>query len=184
MKQLDHALLLALNSHHTPWLDAVAWAATHTLTWTPLFVALIVVAYRRFQGKAFIAFAAILALCILTADQTAAHLLKPLLCRARPTHCTELQGMITTVRGYVGGAYGFPSAHAANTFATATYVASNLKGRKLTLTLFAWAALVSWTRIYLGVHFPSDIAAGAMLGAAVGYAGKQLFQYTQQRCRG
>ena len=70
--------------------------------------------------------------------------------------------------------HSFPSAHASVSFAFA--VATSLMARHWywTLAAFIGAALISWSRVYLGLHFPSDIVVGALAGAASGWLGSQI----------
>ena len=78
---------------------------------------------------------------------------------------------------YRGGDYGFVSSHAANMFATATFVSLFFARKWLTIAMFAWAVLVAYSRMYLGVHYPLDLLGGALLGACIGFLiskGEQL----------
>ncbi len=72
--------------------------------------------------------------------------------------------------GYRGGSYGFPSCHAANSFALASFLILLFANRKLSLFIFAWAVLNSYSRVYLGVHYPGDLLVGAIIGTAAGLA--------------
>ena len=100
--------------------------------------------------------------------------------RLRPTNEEHLQGLIHTVNGYTGGMYGFYSGHASNSFAIAMFlIVSVLKGRKYIIPVaLIYAILTSYSRIYLGVHYPGDVItgmlAGSLLGAGFAYAHKLL----------
>ncbi|MCD8303100.1 MAG: phosphatase PAP2 family protein [Prevotellaceae bacterium] len=175
LRATDQSLLLLLNGAHCPWLDGVMWALSDTLTWSLLALALLFLVVRAYNLRQFLVFLTMFALAILLADQLSSSLLKPLCHRLRPTHDPSVAGMVHTVRGYLGGQYSFVSSHAANLFALATYVSMVLRGRLLTVSLFLWAALVGYSRVYLGVHYPGDVLCGAMLGILVGWVCYQLF---------
>lgn len=81
-----------------------------------------------------------------------------------------LSEMVHIVGGYRGGSYGFPSCHAANSFALASFLILLFANRKLSLFIFAWAVLNSYSRVYLGVHYPGDLLVGAIIGTAAGLA--------------
>ena len=82
---------------------------------------------------------------------------------------------VKTVFGYRGGLYGFISSHAANAFGFATLMALILRDKLFGWTIFFWAALKAYTRVYLGVHFISDIVPGAIAGVFFGYITYKLY---------
>ena len=96
--------------------------------------------------------------------------MKPFFERLRPTHEPGFDGLVHTVYGYRGGKFSFSSGHAANTFGIATIAWLLFRTRiRLIGLIFLWAALVSYTRIYLGVHYPGDILVGASIGVSLGW---------------
>lgn len=103
--------------------------------------------------------------------QVCATLIRPEVCRLRPSNpANPLSEMVHIVGGYRGGSYGFPSCHAANSFALASFLILLFANRKLSLFIFAWAVLNSYSRVYLGVHYPGDLLVGAIIGTAAGLA--------------
>lgn len=99
------------------------------------------------------------------------HADTPEVCRLRPSNpANPLSEMVHIVGGYRGGSYGFPSCHAANSFALASFLILLFANRKLSLFIFAWAVLNSYSRVYLGVHYPGDLLVGAIIGTAAGLA--------------
>jgi undecaprenyl-diphosphatase len=102
--------------------------------------------------------AVLIILAIIASDQVSASILKPLVSRVRP--CYELEG-VRTILG-CGGRYGFPSSHAANYFAAATIFTYYFP--KYKWIYISIAVLVCFSRIYIGVHYPSDVICGAILG--------------------
>ena len=103
------------------------------------------------------------ALLIACADQTAT-LAKEYLPKQRPTHFAAIMADVHTVNGYVGGPYGTVSSHAANCFGLALLSSLLIRRRWFAWMMFGWATLVSYSRIYLGVHYPMDILFGTLEG--------------------
>lgn len=164
---LDKELTLLINGLNCPFLDAFFHAATSTWLWIPLFAAILWMIFRRQGGRGLMT-VIVIALLILVADQLTSGLMKPLFERPRPTHDPVMQYLVHTVAGYRGGLYGFASSHAANTFALATFLALVLRRGAFSLSLFSWAIINSYGRIYQGVHFLGDVIVGAIIGIAVG----------------
>lgn len=179
---LDREAFLILNGLHRSWLDQPMYLLSERLIWIPLYAVLIYLLYKKYQSDIWIVLIGMIVMITLT-DQITSSLMKPLFERLRPSRDPGLEGMVHIVNGYRGGLYGFASSHAANTFGMATYVYLMMPERRSLLVLFVWAALVSFTRIYLGVHYPSDIIAGALVGALWGVVTVRLTQYALEKWR-
>lgn len=162
--ELDKQLFLFFNSHHTPWLDTTMVLLSRTEFWIPLHVLILWKIVKVYQLKSIPILVAI-GVTIVLSDQITTSLMKPFFERPRPSHEPSLDGLVHIVNEYRGGMYGFASSHAANTFGTALFLTLLFSGSKTWIPwLFVWAGLVSYTRIYLGVHYPGDIIAGALTG--------------------
>jgi len=175
--ELDKELLLFFNGFHAPWLDTVMLWATETFFWTPLYAVLLWLIIKVHKWNAIPILIGI-AITITLSDQITSSLMKPFFARPRPSHEPSLSGLLHLVNGYKGGVYGFASSHAANTFGVAFFIYLLFRKRYAWApAIFLWAISASYTRIYLGVHYPGDIFAGALVGTACG-----LFAYfcTQQ----
>jgi len=176
---LDKRLLLFLNSFHAPWLDPIVYFATQTLAWLPLYIFLLYLIIKEYKKESWMVVLGI-ALTILLADQITASVMKPYFERLRPSQEPSLQGLVHLVNNfngekYTGGKYGFASSHAANTFGVATFFFLLFKTKKKWIGwLFLWAATMTYTRIYLGVHYPGDIIVGAIVGVLAGITGYQF----------
>lgn len=174
---LDEKLLVAINSWHTPWLDTLMFALTNGVYWLPLFLMVIGFIIYRYKWQA-VTILLLLGLVILLADQISSGLLKPWVARLRPSHNPTLEGTLHLVNGYKGGLYGFVSSHAANALGVASFLFLTVRKRiNWIWIMFVWAAIFTYTRLYLGVHYPLDILGGGLLGALCGwlvYSGQLL----------
>jgi undecaprenyl-diphosphatase len=149
-------------------LDPVALQLTQTITWIPLYVLLLYLIYRIDPKNTLWILGGVM-LTILLADQVSSGLMKPYFERLRPCHDPRWEGMMH-VYGRCGGLYGFVSSHAANTFGLATFLTLKLgKKQKAIAWLFLYALVVSYTRIYLGVHYPLDLFFGALVGVLAAF---------------
>jgi undecaprenyl-diphosphatase len=172
----DTKLLLWLNSFHHPAIDPVVYLCSQTWFWIPLYAFLLWLVVKDHRKNSWIVAAAV-ALTITFTDQVTSSLMKPYFERLRPSHEASLAGklhVVQTLSGevYTGGRYGFSSGHAANTFGTATFLVLLMsKTRRWIYWLYLWAALMTYTRIYMGVHYPGDILTGASIGVLAGWLG-------------
>lgn len=177
---LDQKLLLSLNGSDSLFMDGLMWTLTQTLTWMPLLAGLVYVVMKNHRLSVCFTVLMGAVLLVLFTDQFSSSLCKPYFHRFRPTHTPEIAAAVDVVRGYRGGLYGFFSSHAANTFGAAMFFTLVFRHAHTGTLLFCWAALSSYTRIYLGVHYPLDIACGALFGMLSG----TLFWYVCHRiCR-
>lgn len=169
LKALDYQLFLYLNSLHTPVLDTVMALVSARLFWGPLYVLLLWLLYRQYPDRYWALLLAVI-LLILVNDQTA-NLFKSSFTRYRPSNDPLIMEMVHIVNGYRGGAYGFYSGHAANSFATAIFTIILLfrNHRWIVAVMLPYALLVSYSRIYLGVHFPGDVITGMAAGSIYGF---------------
>ena len=169
VEAIDSRLFLWLNGQHAGWLDTVMVSMTEMWPWIPIYILLAYLVIKQYGRKSLWIFLAV-GLVILCSDQLSAHVCKPVFHRLRPCFNPELEGLVHLPKGLPGGRYGFVSSHAANTFAVATFLTAALRKsyRSIGWWLFAWALISSYSRIYIGVHYPGDVLAGAVLGILVG----------------
>ncbi len=162
--EADKNLLLAINKWHAPWLDSLMIVLTQTLAWLPLYIVLLYAVIYMYKKSSWLPLLTI-ALTVVLTDRITSGLMKPYFARLRPSHNPELAGQLHLVNGYTGGLYGFASSHAANCFGVALAVWLILRSKyPHTGWLFLWAIFMSYTRLYLGVHYPSDVLVGALIG--------------------
>lgn len=175
LEHIDRELFLLLNGLHSPLFDWLMARISAKLTWAPLYALILFWIFRRFGWKRALVAIFTIVLLITAVDQTALHVFKNTFERFRPSHNLELQGLVHHVDGYKGGQYGFVSNHAANSFGLAVFLALLFRLRWFSWAILGWAALVSYSRIYLGVHYPSDIVGGALLGSLIAYLAWLLY---------
>ena len=168
LQALDRAIFLTLNGMHTPYLDSFMYIFTSKLVWIPLYASILYVLYRNMNIRMVIFTTLMFALLIVIADQTCSSILRPIFERPRPSRNPEIADLVHIVNGKRGGMYGFPSCHAANTFALACFVMLLFKNKALTTFFMLWAIVTCYTRIYVGVHYPGDLLFGTVVGFAAG----------------
>ena len=182
LSTFDSDLFLFLNGLHVSWLDKFMVLVTDMWVWMPLYILLIYWTVKQY-GKRW--WWIVLAVCVvvLCSDQLASHVCKPLFHRLRPCYNTDFQDLIYLPKGLAGGKYGFVSSHAANTFAIAAFLTPALKNYRpwASIVLYLWAFVSSYSRIYIGFHYPGDILCGAVLGVLVGMVLWKVFQLTLQK---
>lgn len=173
LETLDQQLFLTLNAWRSDALDLPMYYLTKAATWTPVFVLLLVLFYKRTKSIQAVGLGLfVMLLCVGFGDLTSTRLFKEQVKRYRPTHHLEIGPKVHTVvkpngEEYRGGRYSFVSSHATNFFAMASMAFLLLGSKRRHWWLFVWAGLVSYTRLYLGVHYPSDLLAGAILGCCL-----------------
>jgi undecaprenyl-diphosphatase len=164
----DTQLFLFLNGLHAPFLDPVMWFVSGKIQWLPLYLGILGLLIYRFRWRTGWILLGV-AVLITMSDQASVHLFKENFQRLRPCHQEDIVGLVHLVNDYCGGQYGFVSSHASNSFGIAVFTGLFLARRYYWIIILAWAALVAYSRIYLGVHFPGDIIGGALLGSLLAY---------------
>lgn len=181
---LDQSLYLFFNGFHTPLLDSFMMLFTGRFIWIPLYVALAMLLWHAFGTRRAVFFLMMAGVAILLTDQTCASLIRPLVQRLRPSNPENpLSELAIIVNGYRGGMYGFPSCHAANSFALAVFIAMLLPRWRIVLFITLWAAANSYSRLYLGVHYPGDLLVGAIIGSAFGFLCAKIAKRYESRIK-
>lgn len=152
---LDKELLLLCNAIHYPWLDNFYWMVTSRMLNIYMVLPLLAIMFHRRKVLDAVLLIFAIALVVLLCDQIASSVFKPLFMRLRPSHDPSLS--VVLVNGYRGGLYGFISSHASNSVGVALFLALLFRNRWFSLAIAMWAFLTSYSRIYLGVHFPGDV---------------------------
>ena len=169
---LDKKVFLALNHFAAPWMDPVMRFLSGNIPWILFFLGFIYILWEKpwaVHQKRFIYVIVSLLIVYALTDSISVHLFKDIVMRLRPCHDPALEGQVRLVAKGCGGQYGFVSSHAANSFGLAIFSALVLKRRWFTVSVIAWATVVSYSRIYVGVHYPGDVLCGALLGLLIAY---------------
>ena len=167
LKAMDTMVFLTVNSHHNAYFDSVMWLVSGKLIWVPMYVSLFFVLLKNYSYKVVFAILLAIGVVILFTDSFTAQIIRPWVCRLRPSNLDNpMSSMVHIVDGYRGGAYGFPSNHASNTWGLAFFITFLFRRYKLTFFFFLWALLVCYSRMYLGVHYFGDLLIGGLLALA------------------
>ena len=180
LDHIDRNLFLFLNGLNSPLWDQVMWWISDRLIWLPLYLIITGWLIYRFKWKVVIILVMV-ALLITLSDQGSVHLFKEVFKRLRPCHEPEISGLVHLVKGHCGGKYGFISSHAANTFAIATFTLLIIRSKYYSIFIIFWATLVSYSRIYLGIHYPGDVLVGALYGFLIGVLIYRLFLFAEKK---
>lgn len=186
---LDRELLLAVNGWNSPIADKIMLFFSAIPVWIPLYVIVAALMFwPRWQTlrsekipfwAAGIFCIVAIAICFGFCDQ-ASSFIKESVQRFRPGHEPTLEGLVRLLEGK-GGNYGFVSGHAANSFGFATITSLIFRKKPYTAAIFCWAAIVSYSRIYLAKHYPLDVICGAILGVAIAISIYLLLKYLLHR---
>ncbi len=180
MEQLlewDKQLFIYLNNQGVDSWDPFWIEVSEVAIWFPLYALLLYLLYRKLSRRGFFMAVLCLVLNVISTDQGSVKLFKEQFQRLRPCHQEDIKGQMRLVKEGCGGQYGFVSSHASNTFGLAVLAGLILMPfyRYILHLLLLWAAIIGYSRIYLGVHFPGDVIGGAILGSVLGYLYYLLF---------
>lgn len=180
--QTDYSLMETLNFpayHNLNW-DTFFFNVSKIGIWFPPVVYMLWVIFRTKKKEGWLILVGIILVFLLT-DRITSGLMKPFFERLRPSHDPNIMDHLSYAFGYTGGKYGFPSSHAGNSFAIATFLTLLFRNKFLTFTIFFWAVLCSYSRIYLGVHFPGDITVGALCGVLLGWVSFKIVGFLKEK---
>ena len=164
----DAMVWLNMGNAHTEGWNFFFWMVSQIAVWIPVFLVFLYIIIKDKKQESVYIIAGIILLFVLC-DQISSSLLKPLVARPRPSHDPLVMQLLSYVNDYHGGAFGFPSSHAANSFGFATFSVLLFRDKLYTLCAMLWAAICAYSRIYLGVHFPGDILCGTLLGIGIAF---------------
>ena len=166
--ELDTEIFLLLNGIHNSFFDTVMFWISHKYFWVPFYALLVYLLIRNYGIKKGSILTALILVTFALTNTLSVEAFKNVFERPRPCHEYELTNLVHLVNDHCGGKWGFVSSHASNVFGLASLIFFFLSKRitGIGIGIFAWAAVVSYSRIYLGVHYPLDIFCGAILGVS------------------
>ena len=175
--QYDERLFVYLNSLGSSSFDGFWLLVTNKLTFIPLYAFLLFLIFKKLGWKTALVVLLLVSLMITVTDQMS-NLFKSLFERPRPCRVPHLEEIIRFIAPRCGK-YGYFSAHAASSMALAVFIGLLLKKHfpKLVFILLFWSALVSYSRIYVGVHYPLDIITGMCIGGITGWVFYKIEQF-------
>lgn len=175
-EEIDQNIVVAINSCHTPFLDELMWWISARITWIPLYLIVFYLAFKRLKKQDLILFIILVISSVILTDLISVHIFKNVFLRYRPSHNLLIKDQlhyyqIKPNEFYKGGDYGFISSHASNFFAFATATILILKNeyKNLKWYLIPIGILICFSRVYLGVHYISDVLVGSFIGALISF---------------
>lgn len=179
----DRNTFLLLNGCHSNFFDGFMWLISSKTILIPSVICLFYVILKDKKKETLLITFGII-LTIILSDQISSSIIKPIFERLRPSHEPLLEGLVHIVNGYKGGKFGFVSSHAANSFGFALFTALIFRYKPYTITIFILALLISYSRIYLGVHYPLDIIGGSLVGLLSASFSYFLYYYMKKSLTG
>jgi len=174
--QTDQDFFTSLNGWGIAPLDPLMRIASTTWIWIPVYLLIAFLMIRK-NTKTGLVGVLFLLLTLVMTEQISVQMFKEVFERLRPCHDPTMAEHIRLVAKNCGGQYGFVSSHATNAFGLLLFSSLAIRNRIFTWSMIIWATVVSYSRIYLGVHYPGDILGGILLGLLIGISTFALFKY-------
>ena len=169
LTDIDRSILAFFNGSDSLFVDNLAVILTSGLTWIPLYLSLLYVVIKNNETmKQIMLVIGCVILSIVLSDGVADFIVKPMVERLRPSNDPLIKYTVNVVEGIRGNSYSFFSAHASNTFCIAMFFSLLVRNKVFVVTMVSWSLINCWTRMYLGLHYPSDILVGLIWGGVSG----------------
>tara|TARA_Y100000766_G_C18722570_1_gene514706 strand:+ start:134 stop:709 length:576 start_codon:yes stop_codon:yes gene_type:complete len=169
LESIDQSLVLAINSMHSTFLDSFMWFLSGSYILFFLLPFVFYFLFKVYSSKQLVWILVALLLAIVLTDQLSVHAFKEVFQRYRPSHNLLLKSKLhfheyPDGSFYGGGKFGFVSSHASNYFGVLTIMYALIRPLWVKIILFIICLLIIYSRVYLGVHYVSDVICGALLG--------------------
>jgi undecaprenyl-diphosphatase len=165
--ELDMKLFTLLNGWHSDFCDPIMVFLSKVWVWIPLYLGVLVYLFFTKKWKVALLAVATIVLAYLASEHISVFI-KESVARLRPCEEPLLANSVRMLEPH-GSLYGFVSGHACNTFCFAALSSLIIRKKIYSILIFTWAAMVSYSRIYVGKHYPADIIGGALLGLLIAY---------------
>jgi len=171
LESIDRHLFLLINGLHSPIIDKLMLYVSGISLWIPLFLWILFALYKAYPGKQLLWVLLAIVASITITDRLSVEAFKEVFLRYRPCYNTEIQSMVHLVKDSCGGKFSFISSHASNFSGIAMLIFMLLKFEYKNIGWFLalWVLLISYSRIYIGVHYPADVIGGIIFGSVVGW---------------
>lgn len=177
---LDKTLSVAINGMHAPFFDAIMVFISKVYVWVPLYVAIIAWYFWKMPWKKALTAILVIVAAFAFTDMFSHHMKNVIFCRFRPCNDPTLEGLLRLPDGK-GSLYGFPSGHACNTFCFALITSWLSLRRWWTISMLTWSLSISYSRIYLAMHFLGDVLGGLIFGGAVAFLAIILLKFIYRK---
>lgn len=170
----DRDLFVTLNAKHVAWLDPIMYFLSDYTFWILTCISILgyMVYYNRTTGK----YAALFIFVSLILNFLINRIVKFFVMRPRPGEDPFIQDIVWQLET-VGATTSFFSGHASCSFSLALFGSLYFKNKYFTILIFVWAIIVSYSRIYVGKHYPLDILVGMFFGLVTGWISFQLYKF-------
>lgn len=175
---IDRNLFFAINGTHSYFTDCFMWLYSGRMIWIPITLFMIGFIIYKKNWKEWLPVLVALVILFLLCDKITSDIIKPYFARLRPTHNPDIMEQVRTLYGYTAGRYGFVSSHAANALGLAVFSSLLFKNKRYTLVIVIWAVIMGYSRIYLGIHYMSDVLGGMIIGSFIGYLTYFLYSFS------
>jgi undecaprenyl-diphosphatase len=165
----ERGAFLFLNGYHNPFWDSFMWLYSGQVGWIPVILFFLFMLFYKSDWKESVLIVLSIVLIIVLCDQFSSSICKPYFMRFRPTYHPDFMDCVKTVNDYIGGQYGFISSHSTNALGFAMFSLLLFRYRWYSISILIWGTIMAYTRIYLGVHFISDVVPGIVAGMFFGY---------------